>query len=106
MLRAPCSELLAGSELAARSKPSEVTVKIKLLTPHANYKAGHEWNCPWATVAVKLIEEGKALALEAADLHLNPAGAGDQGEAEQPAGPTEPKKRAKQKKTKKPATTE
>jgi hypothetical protein len=50
-------------------------VKIKLLEPHGGLKAGAEWNCPVAALARKLIEEGKALALEACDLHLNPKGA-------------------------------
>lgn len=66
-------------------------MKIKLLAPHANFKAGAEWNCPWVGTARHLIEEGKALAVEPADLHLNPPG-------EQPAVPK------KAKKTKKPAS--
>lgn len=58
-------------------------MKIKLLESHQGLKAGAEWNCPWATVGRKLIEEGKALALEPCDLHLNPGGA----EAETLGGP-------------------
>ena len=49
-------------------------MKIKLLKPHANLPAGREWNCPWASTARKLIESGVAVALEGADLHLNPDG--------------------------------
>lgn len=52
-------------------------MKIKLLEQHGNLKPGAEWNCPWAAVARKLIEEGKALAIEAADLHLNPTASED-----------------------------
>lgn len=63
-------------------------MKIKLLQQHANYKAGAEWNCPWAAVARKLIEEGKALALETVDLHLNPAPESTEGKAEAAEKPT------------------
>jgi hypothetical protein len=78
-------------------------VKLKLLEPHQGLKAGAEWNCPWATVGAKLIEEGKAVALEECDLHLNPAPppepAGDEGEP-LPDAPPEPapKKKAPKKK--------
>lgn len=86
-------------------------MRIKLLSPHGGLKAGDEWNCPWAAKARGLIEEGKALALEPCDLHLNP-GAGDddqaEGETEEPTAPgTEPPgakkaKKPKPKKAKKP----
>ena len=51
-------------------------MKIKLLKPHGALKAGANWNCPWASLARKLIETGAALALEAGDRHLNPKGKG------------------------------
>lgn len=50
-------------------------MKIKLLQPFQGLKEGREWNCPVASVARKLIEEGKALAIEECDLHLNPTDA-------------------------------
>lgn len=84
-------------------------MKLKLLADHQGLKAGAEWNCPWASVGRVLIEEGKALALEECDLHLNPKG-GEEGEpdAEPPASeqadapPVAQKKPAKPKPAKKP----
>lgn len=78
-------------------------MKIKLLEAHGNLKPGAEWNCPWAAKARQLIEQGKALALEAADLHLNPAAEDPATEEPEP----EPKPKAKKKSKPKPrATTE
>lgn len=68
-------------------------MRIKLLEPHQGLKAGAEWNCPWGTVGRKLIEEGKALAIEPADLHLNPPAEGGQPAAKK--AKAKPAKKAK-----------
>jgi hypothetical protein len=47
-------------------------VKLKLIKDVQGLKAGREWNCPSAALGLKLIEEGRALAVEECDLHLNP----------------------------------
>lgn len=72
---------------------------IKLLEPHQGLKPGAEWNCPWAAVGRRLIADGKALALEECDRHLNPApeaaggraGAPVLEKAKRPAKATRPK---------------
>ena len=48
-------------------------MRIKLLQDFRGRKAGAEWDCPFATLGRQLIESGTALAVEACDLHLNPA---------------------------------
>jgi hypothetical protein len=48
-------------------------MRIKLLDDFRGRKAGGEWDCPFAALATQLIEAGTALAVEACDLHLNPA---------------------------------
>ena len=47
-------------------------MKIRLLEPHGNYPAGRVWDCPWSHIALLFIRQGKALAIEACDQHLNP----------------------------------
>jgi hypothetical protein len=47
-------------------------VKIKLLKRHGNYPAGKVWDCPWASLAARLVRDGAALAVDRADRHLNP----------------------------------
>lgn len=39
-------------------------MKIRLLKPHGNFKAGHEWDCPWRALAERLIADGAASRLE------------------------------------------
>ena len=47
-------------------------MRIELLRPHANYRAGRVIDHPWRHVAVALITAGIARAIDAPDLHLNP----------------------------------
>lgn len=47
-------------------------MKVQLLRPRGNHKAGAVVTVPWRGEALRLIESGAALAVEACDLHLNP----------------------------------
>lgn len=84
-------------------------MKIRLLAPHGNLPPGADWDCPWVGQARQLIEQGKALALERADLHLNPEPegadepAGGRAERPVPAKATGPKRPAKAAGPKRPA---
>lgn len=41
-------------------------LRLKLLKPHGNYRAGAEIECPWRSVAASLIAVGVAVAVEPA----------------------------------------